>query len=164
MNKTSLPQRKHPRLKNYDYGSSGSYYITICTEKKKCILGCVPKRTNINVAPETILSDIGKTAKKFIESIAGIYSNIKVENYVIMPNHIHLLITIQDSDNSNGLKADVFQMIKAYKRLTAKEIGYQFWQASFYDEIIKDDLHFQNVWEYIEFNECKWEDDKYFLP
>lgn len=91
------------------------------------------------------------------------YSNIKIENYVIMPNHIHLLISIVDNSKSDKNKTDIFQLVKAYKRLTSKEIGYQIWQESYYDEIIKDDLHFQNVWEYIEFNECKWEDDKYFL-
>ncbi len=164
MKETKLPQRKHPRLKNFDYGSVGSYYITICTEKRKCILGYVPKRTNINTAPKTFLTDIGKIAKKFVDSIEDAYSNVKVENYVIMPNHVHLLVTIQESNDLKRRKTDIFQMMKAYKRLTAREIGYQIWQESFYDEIIKDDLHFQNVWEYIEFNECKWEDDKYFLP
>lgn len=163
MKETNLPERKHPRLKNYDYGSNGSYYITICTIERKCILGYVPRRKDKNIAPKTVLSDAGKISKKYIESMEEHYSNIKIENYVIMPNHIHLLISIVDNSKSDKNKTDIFQLVKAYKRLTSKEIGYQIWQESYYDEIIKDDLHFQNVWEYIEFNECKWEDDKYFL-
>lgn len=159
-----LPQRKHPRLKDYDYSSNGSYYITICTVERKCILGSVPNRRDINFAPKTSLSDIGKTARKYIESIENFYPNAKVENYTIMPNHIHLLITLFRSENLTESRTDISQIIKAYKRLTAREIGYQFWQESYYDEVIKDDLHFQNVWNYIEYNECKWEEDKYFLP
>lgn len=156
----NLPKRKHPRLKNYDYSTNGSYFITVCVAERKCILGTVSERENINFAPETVLSDVGKIALKYIESIDASYSDVRVDNYVIMPNHIHLLITLCSADN----KTDISQIIKAYKRLTAKEVGYQFWQESYYDEIIKDDLHFQNVFDYIEFNECKWEDDKYFLP
>lgn len=164
MKDLNLPQRKHPRLKNYDYSASGSYFITICTVEKKCILGQISSRNDINTAPKTVLSDIGKISKKYLDSMVSVYSDVKIENYVIMPNHIHVLLTLCGYDKSAKKKTDLFQIIKAYKRLTAREIGYQIWQESYYDEIIKDNLHFQNVWDYIEFNECKWEDDKYFLP
>ncbi len=162
MNNSVLPKRKHPRLKGYDYSSNGSYFITVCTVDRKCVLGHISSRKSIESVPAVVLNDAGKTAKKYIDGISAVYPDVILENYIVMPNHIHMLITL--CDNPDGKKSDISQIIKAYKRLTSKEIGYQIWQESFYDEIIKDDLHFQNVWEYIEYNACKWEDDKYFLP
>ncbi len=156
-----LPKRKHPRLKNYDYSLNGSYFITVCTNDRKPVLGHISPRKSINTLPEIVLSEKGEIARKYIDSITSVYSDVILENYVIMPNHIHLLITLCENDKEK--KTDIFQIIKAYKRLTAREIGYQIWQESFFDEIIKDDTHFQNVWEYIENNTCKWEDDKYFI-
>lgn len=110
----------------------------------------------------SLLSDIGKIVEKYINKIGEVYDEISVDNYVIMPNHIHLLLSI-DKFNDENRKNDIFKVVKAFKRVCARDIGYQIWQESYFDEIIKSESHLQNVWNYIEFNECKWENDDYFL-
>ena len=115
-----LPNRKQNRLQNYDYSTAGAYFITICTKNKAKILceivgggapsstpsrvgAGVPSSTHYRVgggaldAPQIILSPLGKTVEKYILSSERI-KGISVSKYVIMPNHIHLLVCIDVTD------------------------------------------------------------------
>ena len=76
-----FPKRKHPRLKQYDYATPNYYFITICTKNKACIFG----------SPEK-LNRCGKIAEDGILNIEKHFVNIKVDKYVVMPNHIHLIL------------------------------------------------------------------------
>ena len=89
-----LPKRKPTRLKNYDYSSCGAYFITICTHKKQKIL-CDIVGEGLCALPITKLTPIGEAVKVSIKYIADNYGNISVDKFVIMPNHIHLIITNQ---------------------------------------------------------------------
>lgn len=93
--KNILPQRKSIRLKEYDYSLVGYYFITICTQDRECILsrinvgaGLVPARTE--------LTDIGKIVKNIYLELENTFCNVKLHEYVIMPNHMHGIIEICD--------------------------------------------------------------------
>ena len=81
MNK-SYPERKHPRLKNYDYSQNGCYFVTICVKDKKHLLGSVSVGRDALIPPQTVLSLIGKVAEKYILNIEKTYKSVKVWNYV----------------------------------------------------------------------------------
>ncbi len=155
----SLPVRKHPRLKEYDYSSNGVYFVTVCTKKRIHYLSRIVGRDD-PIPPKTELTEIGKIADKYINSIEHAYKNIYIKNYVIMPDHIHLLIFIDELDeNGGGIESSrptLDRIIKALKRMITNEIGFSIWQESFYEEIIRNEKAFQNMWNYIEGNPSQW--------
>ncbi len=154
------PKRKHPRLKDYDYSQNGAYYITICVEGKRCLLGRIENQ-------QVLLSDYGKIAKKYIDGIESHYRFVRVINSIVMPNHIHLLIQkdippwiiLQENDKIGKRTASVETVIHAFKRLTTKEIGHSIWQTSFYEHIIRNQSDIQRVSDYIDANPRRWRTD-----
>lgn len=95
-----FPYRQHPRLKNHDYTTPGSYFITVCTKNKQQLLWepLFVGRDDLGTPSPGIeihLSEYGKTINKYINSISDNYNDVSVDKYVIMPDHIHLLITLK---------------------------------------------------------------------
>ena len=157
--KSDLPIRKNPRLKNYDYSQNGCYFVTVCVKDKKPILGKIVGG-DAQIDPKKIqLSKYGEIVAKYIQRINEVYDNISVEKYIVMPNHIHLLIFI-DRWCGGAMWASpptkaLGTVIRSLKTMVTKEIGVFIWQRSYYDEIIKNESHFQGVWQYIEYNALK---------
>ena len=90
-----LPQRKHPRLKNYDYSTAGAYYITICTHDRRCLLAHIAGQA---LAPAEIqYTEHGEMAKRQLLLLEERYPNLKVDQYVIMPNHIHAILVLEEA-------------------------------------------------------------------
>ena len=147
--------RKPNRLNGYDYSSQGAYFITICTLDRKCILSRIVGGDAL-IAPQTNLTHCGEIARKNIESIPGI------DKYVIMPNHIHLLIAIDGPMKASAPTISVPNLIRSFKVLVSKEIGQSIWQRSYYDHIIRDEEDYINHLRYIEDNPVKWLEDKYY--
>ncbi len=141
--------RKTLRIPQYDYSSNGYYFITICTLDKKHFFGEVKNE-------EMYLNAIGKIALNKMTEIRKSY-NIEISKYVIMPNHIHMIIAMDD-DNTTPLSG----IIKKYKEWITKEIGKSIWQRSYYDHVIRNESDYLRIWEYIEENVIKWELDKYY--
>ena len=142
------PIRKWVRLKEYDYSSDGAYFVTICTLQKKHILSSITLR-DVHEAPELKLTEIGKIAESYIKTIPGI------DKYVIMPNHIHLIII---KNNGKPLAND----IRSFKGLTTKKVGYPIWQDYYYDHVIRDEEDYRIKWKYIDDNPAKWTSDEYY--
>ena len=94
-----LPKRKPTRLKKYNYSNNGAYFITICTHNKRKILCNIVGDGALDI-PQIDLSPIGEIVEKYIKSTNNI-KNITVDKYVIMPNHIHLLLLVKN-DHING--------------------------------------------------------------
>ena len=90
------PTRKQYRLPDYDYSQSGAYFITICTKDRKQILSKIIVGTSIARPQEIELTEIGAIVDKGVKGIMEHYENVFVDNYVIMPNHIHLIIRLQN--------------------------------------------------------------------
>ena len=85
------PQRKRNRLPEYDYGSNGAYFLTVCTKNRAC---CLSKIQCSREEAAVSLSSAGEIVASFIQIIPQKYPSVHVDHYVIMPNHIHLLIRI----------------------------------------------------------------------
>ena len=105
-NQLIAPKRKHPRLKEYDYSQPGSYFVTICTKDRKHLFGTFPVGRGDLTPPDIKLSSIGLVASRFVESIGKNYLKVSVDKYVIMPNHIHLLLTLSESLTDSGNSAE----------------------------------------------------------
>ena len=148
--------RKPNRLKNYDYSSQGAYFITICTLDRKCILSHIVGDDAL-IAPQTNFTHCGEIARKYIESMPGI------DKYVIMLNHIYLLIAIDEPMKASAPTISVPNLIRSFKVPVSKEIGQSIWQRSYHDHIIRDEEDYLNHLQYIENNPARWLEDKYYI-
>lgn len=145
-----FPNRKYPRLKEYDYSKKNFYFITICTDQKKCIFG---KPTELN--------QIGKIAEITLKNLQKHFTNIRIDKYVIMPNHVHVIIEVI-ADGSN-----LVNVIGSFKSAVTKEIhkiqpDLVVWQRSFHDHIIRNQKSYEEIWSYIDGNPLKWQDDCFY--
>ncbi|MCL1857768.1 MAG: hypothetical protein FWF92_00865 [Oscillospiraceae bacterium] len=159
-----LPQRKKNRLDNYDYSKNGAYFITICVKNKHELLGVIDVKAIIN-RPQIQLSEYGAIVDESIKKIPIHYPQIEIDKYVIMPNHIHIILFI-NNDNNNGrliiAPTNVSIVVKELKRCVSKQLGFSLWQKSFYDHIIRDMQDYQIKWHYIDKNPEKWAEDEYY--
>ena len=90
-----LPKRKPLRLPEYDYSSPGAYFVTVCTQDRRCILSDVVVGEGL-APPAVALTPIGQIVEEQIQAIPARYPAIGIQNDVIMPNHVHLLVSIRD--------------------------------------------------------------------
>ena len=156
-----LPKRKSGRLKGYDYSRNGAYFITICVQGRHEMLGKIVAEDS---DPHIELSEYGIIVDKYLSGMRGI------QKYVIMPNHIHLIIAVGDnwdgsmwsSTPTNG-SPSVSQIIKSFKTLVTKEIGFSMFQRSFHDHIIRNESEYQKIWQYIDTNPHKWKEDCFYV-
>ena len=164
----NFPKRKANRLKGFDYSSNGKYFVTICIKDKQKILwndncsnyvgaNCVRPYENIPLSP------YGVVVKNEIEKINDIYNNlIKIEKYVIMPNHIHIIIFI-DTYGRTQFAPTLSRVIKQFKGAVTKQLGKPVFQRSFHDHIIRDDADYLKIYNYIETNPAKWQEDCFYI-
>ena len=153
-----LPKRKNIRLKDCDYSQNGAYFLTICVKDRHEFLGKIVG-TNY-VRPQ--LSEHGIVVEREIAILNSTYKNVKVDNYVVMPNHIHMIIFITAENGRTQFVPTISQIIKQFKGAITKKIGVSFWQPRFHDHIIRDEEDYQNHWRYINENPIKWRDDEYY--
>ena len=154
-----LPVRKSIRLNNYDYSNTGYYFITICVKDRHELLWNEPVGTRI---ARPSLSGIGEVVEKAIENIHKIYEFVGIDKYVVMPNHIHMIITIRN-DGRTQFAPTISRIIKQFKGLITKQIGFSIWQKSFHDHIIRDEAEYQRIWQYIDENSLTWEKYCYYV-
>ena len=141
-----LEKRKANRLPNYNYNENGVYFITICTKNHKEVL-CDIVGDDAHIVPK----NYGRILEKYIKNVP------EIEKYVIMPNHVHLLIRLENgamwaSPPTNKIAG----IVRSLKILTTKEIGCSILQRSYYDHIIRNQQDYDETWQYIENNPMKW--------
>lgn len=156
-----IPNRKQIRLKDFDYSSDGAYFITICSTDRKQIFSKVIKSKDIVAANTVRLSNIGKIIEQNIHNIETVYPCVNVVNYIIMPNHLHLILAI-DTNGQTMFAPTITRVIKQFKGVVSKQVGYSIWQRNFYDHIIRDENDLMTKMEYISSNPEKWEEDEYY--
>ncbi len=166
------------RLKHWDYGSSGAYFITICTHERECFFGEIKN-------DEMVLNTIGRLAEEFWLEIPVQFSFVALGNFVVMPNHVHGILMVNKTvlpvearliaplqaerggitgEKNPMLHENVSHIIRWYKGRCTFEIrkhhaDFQ-WQSRFYDIIIRNSTAFENISRYIENNPKKWGQDK----
>ena len=147
--------RKASRMQDYDYSNDGAYFVTICVKGRHALLGKVVGNT-------VLLSSLGEIAESAIQSIATAYDTVTVDRYVIMPNHVHLLLLLR-REFSGCKPPTVSRIIQQWKGVITKQAGFAFWQRSFYDHIIKDSRSYQRIVKYIDENPLRWKEDRFFI-
>ena len=157
-----LPKRKPTRLKGYDYGAPGAYFITICTKNREKLLSSIIVGDDVHIILKNHLSNYGLICDRYINNINIKYENVIVDKYVIMPNHIHLIIFLHGTMRASSPTKNIETIIRSFKALVTKEIGYSIWQRSFHDHIIRGEKDYQKIWEYIDTNPLKWELDCFY--
>lgn len=148
-----LPQRKSPRIQKFDYSSTNFYFITICAYEKKCIFG-----------QPGALNWIGECAEEYLRKISVINPNVRIDKYVVMPNHIHVIFDLQPSQE----KVDLAVVIGQYKMAVTKRIrekmpDFPVWQRSFHDHVIRNQADYERIWLYIEGNPQRWDEDCFYV-
>ncbi len=153
-----LPERKRQRLKGFDYSSENYYFVTICTHNKMCIFG----------EPDS-LNEFGKIAENDLLDITSHFDGVAVDKYVIMPNHIHAMLSIGcDGSERSRPFPTLSTVIGQYKSGVARKIhqlipDIEVWQKSFYDSIIRNDAAYREIWQYIDENPAKWQTDELYI-
>lgn len=175
--------RKKLRLQNYDYSQNGIYFVTICTHNKKCFFGRVEdNKMKLNLA--------GKIIDKWWIELENKF-DIILHEYVIMPNHIHGIIEINNNDvgtplggvrgwdNTNKMAptrgattiSDIVGAFKSWatnKYIKNVKMGRlppfdkRIWQRSYYDHIIRKEESLQKIQEYIIINPSEWQKDELY--
>ena len=220
-----LPVRRHPRLKGYDYSQNGAYFVTICVKDKHEMLGEIVGR-GVHIAPQVQLSEYGVIVKREIENIPSHYDNVFIDVFVVMPNHVHCIIVIEENGGFMGgagytgraldgtgrmldgtgrmvdvitgaasgaptnatthvggalarpvpvtiphpvpvhiprpVPATIGNIVRGFKSGVSRQIGFSLWQRSYHDHVIRNETDYQRIWQYIDENPAKWEEDCYY--
>lgn len=157
-----LPKRKSNRLESYDYSSTGAYFVTVCTLKRQNYFWSKVGATS-GRPPDIELSLCGKIVGEAIQNITIAYPELSVDSYVIMPNHIHLLLRVRADERGRPMVAPtISRVIKQLKGYVSKQIGKTIWQKSFYDHIIRDREDYEEHLKYISENPVRWHDDELY--
>jgi putative transposase len=158
--------RRSIRLPEYDYSKAGEYFITICSFNKEQIYGRISDG-------KIILSKIGKLAEKHLKEIPDHFEEVFVYEYIIMPNHIHFILSIAGVQNFEPLRnqyqkvipKSVSTIIRAYKASVTKwckSNGYNgtIWQRNYFEHIIRNEKDLFRIREYIMNNPLQWQLDE----
>ncbi len=183
-----IHHRHSIRIPKYDYSQNGYYFITICIENKRKILANIiygeNSKNNVGAGPVSAqniknefiklqLTKIGNIIEKNYLNIENEFKNIKLHDYVIMPNHIHGIIEITERADT-GPAPTISDIICSFKTRTTHEISlgikdgkyapYQkrFWQRNYYEHVIRNEKEYLRILEYIQYNPLNWIYDKYY--
>lgn len=165
--------RRSIRLKHYDYSQPGAYFITICTYNKKCLFGEV-------IEGEMILNEKGEIVKQYWLEIPLHYSNVSLDEFVIMPNHMHGIVIITELNNTLSTLGAIHEsplqqirqqrrsmllskVIGRFKMNSAKQInilrrtpGVPVWQRNYYEHIIRSENELNETRTYMTNNPMEW--------
>lgn len=146
------PARKSPRIPKYDYSTVNSYFITICTHNRQCIF-----------YSGNSLNAYGMIIQECLIEIPKRYRGYKLDKFVVMPNHVHAIITIEEPDAKN-----LSYVIGQFKSVTVKRIHrlsptLDIWQRSFHDHIIRNQARYDLIWNYIDTNPLRRNEDCFNL-
>lgn len=146
------------------------YFITVCVKNKLQLLGKIVGCGDFD-APQMMLSDYGVVLDKYMKLMNEKYSHIKIDKYVIMPNHFHFILEIKNKNiYQNGLSQsakpynyETSKFVLLLKRYCNRVYGKNIWQASFNDHIIRGEKDYLKIWNYIDTNPIKWNEDCFFV-
>ena len=178
-----LPQRKSIRLKDYNYSLQGVYFLTICTQNRRCNLSRIVG-TGVPDCPQIELTKYGEIADKYIKQINDFYNHLSIEEYVIMPNHIHVLLWVKEDRTDGGgqsrtpvtdgqsrtpvptgnarTNSTCAKFVSTFKRFCNKEYGENIWQSRYHDHIIRNREDYNEHVKYIYENPLRWQFDELY--
>ena len=169
-----LPIRKRNRLQGYDYSKNGVYFVTICAKDRHEIFSQISVGDGL---ARPVLTDIGKEIVNMIDYINNRYNECEIVQFVIMPNHIHLIIRIAGDGLVCPAEADIANLdgtgraspsptlgniVCGLKSGVSRIVGFSPWQRSFHDHIIRNDEEYSQIAEYIHRNPTLWQEDCFY--
>ncbi len=157
------------RLPGWNYASVGWYFVTFCTKNRVCNLGEIVADQSGH--PQIKLSDVGQIVLSELLETSVQRPNMAIDEYVIMPNHVHVLLEIHEdngaSENPSGqFEPDSISVAIAHiKSLSTKRIRAHLdrefaWQTRFYDSVVRDEASLNRIREYIRNNPREWHRDR----
>lgn len=158
---TELPKRKNTRLKEYDYSQSSYYFITICIKQRREFFSHI-------IDNDLVLTKFGKILEEVWNHLPKYYS-VELDYYVIMPDHFHGIIIIDNSLSARDKKVfSLSEIIDKFKSFATRKIRESLsnkiefeWQKSFYDRIIRNEIELYNIRKYISENPLRWNLEKH---
>ena len=155
-----IPKRKPNRLPDFDYSTPGAYFITICTKDRRNLFWA-------DVGASIARPQLTRWGKITADSICDIpkhYPAVSVDHYVVMPNHIHLLLQINTDTNGRPMVAPTIStVIQQFKGIVTKRIGQSIWQKLYHDHVVRGERDYLKIWEYIDNNPARWTEDCFYM-
>ena len=159
-------QRKHIRLRNFDYSSANGYFVTVCVKQFLPLLGSIKNGI-------CGLSEIGNDVAIRLQNIPLLYPHVLLDEFIVMPNHFHLILIITKHQGSyvgnrfqKPVAGSVSMMINGAKGATTKWCkanNYWFdWQDRFYDHVIRNEKEYWAIKNYIINNPRNWHNDRFY--
>jgi REP-associated tyrosine transposase len=170
-NNSGNDQRRSIRLKGYDYSRAGIYFVTICSQNRAFLFG--------NVADGNILlNDAGRMIEKWYIELENKYPNVRCDQFVCMPNHVHFIIFNVGADlcvrpdSGAHAGAPLPEIVQWFKTMTTNEyircvkqhgwppFAGKLWQRNYYEHIVRSENELNRIREYITNNPKQWESDR----
>ncbi len=172
--------RRSIRLAGYDYAQPGGYFVTICTQDREPLLGEVFEM-------EMHLSEVGHIASEEWVRSAQIRPGLTLDEFIVMPNHIHGIVVITDVVGAHSCAPlpdaplpdaplrqrqprSLPSFVAQFKATATRRIndrrgtpGTQVWQRNYYEHIVRNDEELERIRQYIESNPAHWAEDDYYI-
>ncbi len=165
----NLGNRKSIRMENYDYSQFGGYFVTICTHEKKCIFGSI-------LGEKMHSNEYGSIVSEVWNSIPNHFDNVELDQFVVMPNHVHGIIFINKSIETRHamplrkfgkpIPSSLSTIVGSFKSAVSKSMhvhGYndrKIWHRNYYEHIIRHEKELNEIRKYISNNPMQWAMDK----
>ena len=166
-----FPVRKNLRLQEYDYNTPGAYFITFCTHNRRNILSSIVGA--IQESPVSRLSICGMIVDSLIRSVPDRF-HVTIDSYVIMPNHVHLMVMLSEADAQRAIlesplqdRSIISKVVGYIKMNASKAIRQQYgdvtvWQRGYHDHVVRNRADYEMIAKYIHENPIRWELDKFY--
>lgn len=162
MNQSPYPKRKSPRLKHHDYSEDGAYFVTICTSNRDYHFGDVAEG-------EMILNAYGHLATACWLLIPRHYQQVQLDFYVVMPNHVHGIVILNQGNLPVEKRRDLGHIIGTYKAAVTRQVNQletsivgSLWQERFHDHVIRNEADLNRIREYVVNNPKLWEQNTFY--
>jgi len=148
LNEQYYPNRQSIRLRGFDYGSVGTYFITVCCHNRESWFGRIEKE-------QMVLNPYGVIVSNAWRELASRYRHVRLDEFIVMPDHFHGLIHIKNCEKSKPIG----RLVAAFKTVACKSIRthqqnpcIQIWQRNYWERIIRSECELNNVRQYIRHN------------
>jgi putative transposase len=154
----NIKSRRPRRLRGFDYREARVYFVTLCTHNRKHTLGRVEQ-------DQVILSALGALIECVIDGLESHQRCVKLHNYVIMPNHLHLMVELQ-TETGEQASRDLGVVVSRFKFACTREWrnvhpqAAEIWQKRFHDVIVRSERQYLALYQYIEDNPIRWHLDE----
>jgi REP element-mobilizing transposase RayT len=167
--KPDIHKRRSIRLQGYDYSAAGAYFVTLCPQNGECLFEDI-------IADEMMLNAAGRIVADEWLKTADISTAIKLDEWVVMPNHFHGIVVftdsvraIHESPQQQRRNMRLSKLIGRFKMLTAKSInaihhtpGAKLWQRNYWEHIMRNESELNRIREYIHNNPAQWKNDRLY--